>query len=93
VGLTPHHETLATALQLQLVAAHKIAHVVCHLLKDNTAYHDVGAERCEQQLQERELAHLCTKAARLGYTINVLSRKRIGSTGSQLQDKSHRAFR
>ncbi len=58
-------------MQALVATAHKIARTVYHLLKDKTAYHDLGAERYEQLFQERELAHLRQKAAKLGYTLAV----------------------
>ena len=58
-------------MQALVATAHKIARTVYHLLKDKTAYHDIGAERYEQQFQERELAHLRQKAAKLGYTLTA----------------------
>jgi transposase len=58
-------------MQALVATAHKIARAVYHLLKYKTAYHDLGAERYELQFQERELAHLRKKAAKLGYTLAV----------------------
>jgi len=49
----------------------RVARTVYHLLKSKTAYHDLGAERYEQQFQERELAHLRQKAAKLGYVLTA----------------------
>ena len=58
-------------MQALVATAHKIARTVYHLLKYKTAYHDIGAERYEQQFQARELAHLRQKAAQLGYTLTA----------------------
>jgi transposase len=40
-------------MQALVATAHKIARTVYHLLKYKTAYHDVGAEQYEQQVQAR----------------------------------------
>jgi len=58
-------------MQALVATAHKIARAVYHLLKYKTAYQDSGAERYELHFQERELAHLRQKAAKLGYTLAV----------------------
>ena len=58
-------------MQAQVATAHKIARAVYHLLKYKTAYHDVGAKTYEQQAQDRELAHLRKKAAKLGYALTA----------------------
>jgi transposase len=58
-------------MQALVATAHKIARAVYHLLKYKTAYHDLGAERYEQQFQEREVAHLRQKAAKLGFTLTT----------------------
>jgi transposase len=59
-------------MQALVATAHKIARTVYHLLKDKTAYYDIGAERYEQQSQARELAHLRHKAAKLGYVLTAM---------------------
>lgn len=56
-------------MQALVATAHKIARAVYHLLKYKTPYQDSGAEAYEQKYQERELAHLRKKAAKLGYTL------------------------
>jgi transposase len=56
-------------MQALVATAHKIARAVYHLLKDKTPYQDNGAAAYEQKSQERELADLRKKAARLGYTL------------------------
>ncbi len=58
-------------MQALVATAHKIARTVYHLLKDKTAYHDLGAERYEQQVRAREVAHLRQKVAKLGFTLAV----------------------
>jgi hypothetical protein len=35
------------------------------------ANHDIGAKAYEQQVQDRELAHLCKKVAKLGYVLTA----------------------
>ena len=58
-------------MQALVATAHKIARTVYHLLKDKTAYHDIGAENYEQQFQARELIRLRQKAAKLGYVLTA----------------------
>ena len=57
--------------QAQVATAHKIARTVYHLLKYKTPYHAIGAEAYEQKSQERELAHVRKKAAKLGSSLMV----------------------
>jgi transposase len=56
-------------MQALVATAHKIARTVYHLLKFKTPYQEIGANAYEQKYQERELAHLRKKAAKLGYTL------------------------
>ena len=58
-------------MQALVATAHKIARTVYHLLKDKTPYHEIGAAAYEHKTQERDLAHLRKKAARLGYTLTA----------------------
>jgi transposase len=58
-------------MQAQVATAHKIARTVYHLLKFKTPYQDIGAEAYEQQVNDRELAHLRKKAAKLGYALTA----------------------
>jgi hypothetical protein len=58
-------------MQAQVATAHKIARTVYHLLKDKTPYHELGADAYEHKYQERELAHLRKKAAKLGYSLTA----------------------
>jgi len=58
-------------MQALVATAHKIARTVYHLLKDKTAYHDLGAEKYEQQFREREVAHLRKQAVKLGFTLTI----------------------
>ena len=58
-------------MQALVATAHKIARTVYHLLKHKTAYHDIGAKAYEQQVTDRELAHLRKKAAKLGYALTA----------------------
>jgi transposase len=51
------------------ISTHKIARTVYHLLKDKTPYHDLGAEKYEQQFWEREVTHLRKQAVKLGFTL------------------------
>jgi transposase len=52
-----------------VATAHKIARTVYHMLKYHVAYHDIGAAAYDRTQQERELAYLKKKAAKLGYTL------------------------
>jgi len=58
-------------MQALVATAHKIARTVYHLLKDKTPYHDLGAEKYEQQFREREVAHLRKQAVKLGFTLTL----------------------
>jgi hypothetical protein len=58
-------------MQALVATAHKIARTVYHLLKYQTAYHDIGAETYDQQFREREVAHLRQKAAKLGFALTA----------------------
>ena len=58
-------------MQALVATAHKIARTVYHLLKFKTPYQEIGANAYEQKYQERELAHLRKKAAKLGYTLTA----------------------
>ena len=58
-------------MQALVATAHTIARAVYHLLKSKTAYHDIGAQRYAQHVREREVAHLRTTAAQLGYTLTT----------------------
>lgn len=52
-----------------MATAHKIARTVYYMLKHQVQYHDIGAAAYEQKQQERELAYLKKKAAKLGFTL------------------------
>ena len=56
-------------MQALVATAHKIARTVYHLLKYKTAYQDSEAEAYDKKYQEREVARLRNKAAKLGYTL------------------------
>ncbi len=56
-------------MQALVATAHKIARTVYHMLKDKVAYHDIGAQAYEQKQQDRELAYLKRKAAKLGFAL------------------------
>jgi transposase len=58
-------------MQAQVATAHKIARTVYHLLKYKTPYQDIGANAYDQQVKDRELAHLRKKAAQLGYALTT----------------------
>jgi hypothetical protein len=53
----------------QVATAHKMARTVFHLLKCHVQYADVGVEGFEQKQREREVAALCKKATKLGFTL------------------------
>lgn len=57
------------AEQAIVATAHKIARTFYHMLKDRTPFHDIGAPEYERRAQERELAHLRQRAAKLGFTL------------------------
>ena len=61
----------AGPLFAQVATAHKIARTVYHLLKAHVPYADIGALGFEQQQQERDVARLRKKAAKLGFTLNA----------------------
>jgi hypothetical protein len=52
-----------------VATAHKIARTVYYMLQHRVQYHDLGAVAYEQKQQERELAYLKKKAAKLGFTL------------------------
>ena len=58
-------------MQALVATAHKIARTVYHLLKAKTPYHDLGAEKYEQQFREREVTQLRKTAAKLGFTLTT----------------------
>ena len=55
----------------QVATAHKIARTVYFLLKHRRPYEDSGAARYDAQQQERDVAALRRKAARLGLTLTA----------------------
>ncbi|MDP2855907.1 MAG: IS110 family transposase [bacterium] len=57
------------AEQAIVATAHKIARTFYHMLKERTEFHDIGAQEYERRAQERELAHLRQRAAKLGYSL------------------------
>ena len=61
--LGPEQATVATA--------HKIARVVYHLLKTRETYEPVSAKNYDQHWQDRELAGLKKKAAKLGFSLTA----------------------
>jgi transposase len=56
--------------QALVATAHKMARTVYHMLKDQVAYHDIGAAEYNKRFHERELKYLQKKAAKLGYTLS-----------------------
>jgi transposase len=57
------------AEQAMVATAHKIARTFYHILKNRTAFHDIGAVEYDRQAAERELAHLRQRAKKLGYAL------------------------
>jgi hypothetical protein len=55
--------------QALVATAHKIARTVYFMLKYKLPYEDIGAEGYETQQQQRELAYLKRKAAKLGFDL------------------------
>jgi transposase len=56
-------------MQALVATAHKIARTVYYMLKPRVQYHDIGAVAYEAKQQDRELAYLKKKAAKLGFTL------------------------
>jgi transposase len=52
-----------------VATAHKLAHIVYHLLTHRTPYRDRSAEEYEQQARQREIVTLRKKAAKLGLAL------------------------
>ena len=63
--------------QAQVATAHRIARTVYFLLKHKVPYQDLGADTYEAQRQQRELASLKRRAAKLGF---VLTAKDLASS-------------
>jgi hypothetical protein len=61
--LGPEQATVATA--------HKMARVIYHLFKHREAYEPLSAKEYDQQWQDRELAALKKKAAKLGFSLTA----------------------
>jgi transposase len=59
--LGPEKATVATA--------HKIARTFYHMLKYRTPFHDLGAQEYEERAQQREVAYLQKRAAKLGFAL------------------------
>jgi transposase len=57
--------------QAIVATAHKIARVVYHLLKHREAYEPLSAQDYDQHWQDRELAVLKKKAAKLGFSLTA----------------------
>ena len=55
--------------QAMVATAHKIARTFYHILKERTPFRDLGAQEYERRAQERELAHLRQRAAKLGFSL------------------------
>jgi len=55
--------------QAIVATAHKIARAYYHVLKHRTPFRSLSADAYEQQVRQREVAHLKKKAAKLGFTI------------------------
>jgi hypothetical protein len=56
-----------------VAAAHKLARIIYFMLKDKTAYHDIGPERYESQQRERLTRHLERQARRLGMRLEPIT--------------------
>lgn len=57
--------------QAQVATAHRIARTVYFMLKHKVPYQDLGAEQYEAQRQQRELASLKRRAAKLGFELTA----------------------
>jgi transposase len=51
-----------------VATAHKIARAFYHVLKHRTPFRSLSADDYNQQVRDREVAHLKKKAAQLGLT-------------------------
>jgi len=52
-----------------VATAHKIARVFYHVLKHRVPFEPISLEQFDQQVQQREIANLKKKAAKLGFTV------------------------
>jgi transposase len=52
-----------------VAAAHKLARIIYFMLKNKTAYRDIGPEQYDAQYRDRQLHNLSRQAARLGYRL------------------------
>lgn len=57
-------------MQALVATAYKIARTVYVMLKRRVPYHDIGAAAYEQKQQEREIAYLKKRAAKLGFDLS-----------------------
>jgi transposase len=55
--------------QAIVATAHKIARAFYHVLKHHTPFHALSADDYNQQVRDREVAHLKRKATHLGFTL------------------------
>jgi transposase len=53
----------------QIATAHKMARIVCHLLKYRVPYIDIGAEEFVRKQRERDVNALRKRAAKLGFAL------------------------
>jgi transposase len=52
-----------------VAAAHKLARIIYFMLKNKTAYHDIGVEQYDAQYRERRVRNLQRQAERLGFRL------------------------
>jgi hypothetical protein len=61
------------AEQAIVATAHKIARTFYYIMKNRTAFHDIGAAEYDRQAHERELVHLRQRANKLGFALVPVS--------------------
>jgi len=52
-----------------VAAAHKLARIIYFMLKNKTAYRDIGVEQYDAQYRERRVQSLHRQAQRLGFRL------------------------
>ncbi len=57
------------AEEANVAAAHKLARIIYFMLKNKTAYRDIGVEQYDAQYRERRLRNLERQAKRLGFRL------------------------
>ena len=55
-----------------VAAAHKLARIIYFMLKNKTAYRDIGVEQYDAQYRERRVRNLERQAKRLGFRLEPM---------------------